>query len=74
MKEKIIEEFKEILELDGEELKAEDNFRDFDNWDSIAALSVIAFLDDEFNFSIKAEDFKEINTINQLVTLINRDA
>lgn len=72
MKEKLIEEFKDILELEDENLSAEDNFRDFDNWDSIAALSVMAYLDEEFNFSIKAEDFKKINTIDQLMKLMEK--
>ena len=74
MKDKLIEEFKDILELEDETIEAESNFRDYDDWDSIAALSVMAYLDSEFNFSIKAEDFKQINTINQLVDLMNKNA
>ena len=73
MKNKLIEEFKDILELEDETIEAESNFRDYDDWDSIAALSVMAYLDSEFNFSIKAEDFKQINTINQLVALMNKN-
>ena len=72
MKEKLIEEFKDILELEDETLTEEDNFRNFDNWDSVAALAVMAYLDEEFDFSIKAEDFKKINTINQLHDLMNK--
>lgn len=72
MKEKLIEEFKEILELEDETLTEEDDFRDFDNWDSIAALSVMAYLDEEFDFNIKAEDFKKINTISQLMDLMSK--
>jgi acyl carrier protein len=74
MKDKLIEEFKDILELEDETIEADSNFRDYDDWDSIAALSVMAYLDSEFNFSIKAEDFKQINTINQLVALMNKNA
>ena len=74
MKDKLIEEFKDILELEDKTIEAESNFRDYDDWDSIAALSVMAYLDSEFNFSIKAEDFKQINTINQLVALMNKNA
>ena len=74
MKDKLIEEFEDILELEGESIQADDNFREYDNWDSIAALSVMAYLDSEFNFSIKAEDFKKLNTINQLVDLMNKNA
>lgn len=74
MKDKLIEEFKDILELENETIKPEDNFREYDNWDSIAALSVMAYLDEEFNFSIKAEDFKKLNTIDQLVELMEKNA
>ena len=67
IEQKVKEQLKEILELEDQELKLSDNFRDFDYWDSMANLSVIAMLDDEFNVHINAEDFKNINTVGELV-------
>lgn len=66
MKETIIRELKDILELE-QELTLEDTFRDCDYWDSIANISVIAMLDEEFNVNINSEDFKKINTVGELI-------
>ena len=67
MEDKLLEEFKDILELEGSEIKSTDNFREFENWDSLANLSVIAMLDEVFDVHINADDFKEISTIEQLM-------
>lgn len=64
---KIIEELKDILEIEDQELSLEDNFKQFDTWDSIANISVIAMLDEEFDVLIPTEEFKKINTVQELV-------
>ena len=55
MKQIIIDELKEILEIQDQELTLEDNFRDYDNWDSIANISVIAMLDEQFDVNMNSE-------------------
>lgn len=67
MIDKIIEELKDILEIEDQELSLEDNFKQFDTWDSIANISVIAMLDEEFDVLIPTEEFKKINTVQELV-------
>lgn len=68
MEDKFIELFKEILEMEDATLNLDDNFRDYDNWDSLANLSVIAMLDEEFGVLIENKDFKNINTVGELIS------
>lgn len=72
MEDKIIEELKDILEIDDQKLSLEDNFKQFDNWDSIANISVIAMLDEEFGVLIPTEDFKKINTVQELIDEVKK--
>jgi len=70
MEDKFIALFKEILDMEDQELKLEDTFRDYDNWDSLANLSVIAMLDDGFGVHIENSEFKKLLTVNDLITAI----
>lgn len=57
--------FQEALEREGE-VKMSDEFRNYDEWSSIAYLSVIAFMDDEYNTQIEEADFKKLRTVQDL--------
>lgn len=72
MKDKFIELLKEILEMEDQEINLEDTFRDFDNWDSMANLSVIAMLDDSFGVHIASQDFKSLTTVGELVDEVQK--
>lgn len=47
-------------------IKMEDNFRDYDEWSSIAYLSIIAFMDEEYDTQIEEADFKHLKTVQDL--------
>lgn len=70
MKEQFLENFKETLEIEDRDLSLSDNFREYEEWDSLANLSVIAMLDDEYDVVIDAEEFKEIKTLEELWKVI----
>lgn len=53
----------EMMELDEGTLTLETEWKDVEEWDSIAAISYIALLDESFNRSISAK------TINGFVTV-----
>jgi len=72
MKEKFIELFKEVLENEDKEVNMDDQFRDYDEWDSLTYLSVIAMLDDEFDVIIETEDFKKIRTVGDLLAEVEK--
>ena len=71
MKEKFLELFKEVFEMEDEDLNFEDNFRDLDTWDSLTHLSLIAMLDDEYDVQIEEEELKKLNTVNDIFEKAN---
>ena len=72
MEEKFIELFKETLEIDDRELSLEDEFRHYDEWDSLSQLSLIAMLDDEYGVEIENEDFVMIKTLGDLIEEVKK--
>jgi acyl carrier protein len=60
----------DILEVDKVEM---DNvLTDFEEWDSLTSLSIIATIDADFNVNISAEQLLSASTIGDLVNLIER--
>jgi acyl carrier protein len=64
-KKEFIEKFAEAIERESE-IKMEDEFRNYDEWSSIAYLSVIAFMDDEYDTQIEEAEFKKLRTVEDL--------
>lgn len=63
--EKFIEKFAEAIERENE-IKMEDEFRNYEEWSSIAYLSVIAFMDEEYETQVEEADFKKLRTVQDL--------
>jgi acyl carrier protein len=63
--EMFIEKFAEAIEKE-DAIKMEDNFRDYDEWSSIAYLSVIAMMDEEYDTQIEEDEFKKLKTVQDL--------
>ena len=62
-----IEKFAEAVEIeDASALNANTEFRKLKEWDSLAYLSVIALLDEEFDVQIEMDDFRKLNTIQEI--------
>ena len=72
MEEKFIELFKETLEIEDRELALSDEFRHYDEWDSLSQLSLIAMLDDEYSVEIENEDFVMIKTLQDLINEVKK--
>lgn len=60
--EKFIELFAEALERE-DEIKMEDEFRNYEEWSSMAYLSVIAMMDEEYDVQMEEADFKKLRTV-----------
>ncbi|WP_020538024.1 acyl carrier protein [Lewinella cohaerens] len=71
MQDKFIEAFKEALELENE-VNLSDQFRDYDEWDSLARLSLIAMLDDEFELQIENAQFEKLETVEDLLNAVKK--
>lgn len=59
--------------LDTEEgmLTTETSLDDLDEWDSIAALSLIAILDEHFNKTITGAEIKALKTVGDILNYMN---
>ena len=65
--EELIEQLAEILDVEAAEIKLENKFTDYDNWDSLAALSIISLADTDYNKSLKRDNLLEFANIGEFV-------
>lgn len=66
-----IEKFAEQFDdTDISEITAETIFKDLEEWSSLIALSVIAMIDEEYEVSIKGEDIRKSESINDLYEIV----
>jgi acyl carrier protein len=72
METKFIELFKEVLELEDKNVNLTDEFRQYDEWDSLVYLSIIAMLDDEYDIVIETDEFKKILTVGDLMEEVKK--
>lgn len=70
MQQQLFDVLIEALEIEGRELSLEDNFRDYPEWDSLGQLSVIAALDETFGVVIEGSEFKNLQTVGDLLRKI----
>lgn len=66
-----IAKLEEIMELDENSLQEDTILNDIEEWDSIAAISYIALLDEEFNVSISADTIKSFKTVADAISYMN---
>jgi acyl carrier protein len=53
-------------ETDANEIHANTEFRELDEWSSLIGLSVIAMVDEEFDVALKGDDVKNSVTVEDL--------
>lgn len=68
--EKKIELLADILDVNAEELTPETRLVDMSEWDSIAALSFIAMMDEEFGKAFKGSEVKKIVTVQDAMDVM----
>lgn len=52
----------------------ETKFRELDEWSSLIALSIIAMVDEEYDITIKGDDIRNSNTIEDLFNAVKAKA
>ena len=68
---KFIENFAEIFDdVDASSLSEDTRFREMEDWDSIAGLSVIGMVDEEYDITLNADDMRSCQTIGDLYAKI----
>jgi len=70
MKEKFLASFKEALQIEDREIGLEDVFRNYEEWDSLSRLSLIAALDEEFDLQIEDKEFEQLVTVGDLMAVV----
>ncbi len=70
--EKFIKLLGEAIERE-DEIKMEDNFREYDEWNSLAYLSIIAFMDEEYGVQIEEEEFKQLKTVQDMYNAVTKE-
>ncbi len=66
METEFIEKLKEVLEIEDHDVNMSDEFRTYDEWSSLAYLSVIAMLDEDYEIQMEEADFKKLRTVADL--------
>ena len=69
MKNKFLKAFKEALEID-RQIELSQNFKDYEEWNSLSRLSLIVMLDEEFGVQIENQDFEKISTVQDLFEVV----
>ena len=72
MEQKFLDLVIDTLEIEDRDIQLSDNFRDFQEWDSLANLSLVAILDDEFGIVIDTERFKQMTTLQEIFDAIQK--
>ena len=76
---KTLEEFVTLFadlfdETDPRSFAPDTNYRELDEWSSLVALSVIAMVDEEYDVTIKGEDIRNSDTIEELFNAVKAKA
>ena len=58
----------EILEVN--DVKADDLLRDFENWDSLTILSIVATLDADYGVSLSSADLRRVASVGELAAIV----
>jgi len=68
-KQEFINKLKEELEVEIE-VTIDTSIKDLDEWDSLGAMILIAFVSDSFGVTLSADDIKNISTFKSLIERI----
>ena len=60
----------DIMDLEIEELNEDMILEDIEEWDSVAVLSFIALMDEEFGKAIKGADIRSLKSVKDLLNVM----
>ena len=65
-----IELLQDIMDLDAGTLKLEDTLADYEEWDSLTALTFISEMDERFGKKISGEEIKAFVTVADAISVM----
>ncbi len=63
-----IEKLKDVIQTE-KDINFNTELESIEEWDSIAQISLLAFLDSEFNKHLTVNDFEKIKTVNDIAKI-----
>lgn len=70
MKEKIIEIIAGVLKVDVAQVSLESGVGDIPNWDSLAQLTILQSVQDEFDVEFEPEEMMDIENVGDIVKTV----
>lgn len=70
MEQEFLQKFKAVLENPDMSIKMEDRFREYEDWSSLAFLSLIAMIDEEYDVIIEGKEFRELHTVGDILDAV----
>jgi acyl carrier protein len=70
----LIELFAEALEIEASAIRPEKAIAEYEEWNSLAWLTIMALLDERYNIHLSAEDFRGFVTVQDVVDKITSKA
>lgn len=65
-----IEKVAEQLEVDASTIAPPTNFRELEEWTSLAGLNVLMMIDEEYGVALPADEMRKTNTVQELYDLV----
>ncbi len=69
MSDLFLKRFTEVIERQ-DEVKLEDEFESYEEWDSLTLLALLSMIDDDYGVNISPEQFKKMKTVKDIYNFI----
>lgn len=67
-KEEFLVELEDVLQRE-EACNIDDNLEDYDEWDSLSKMAIMAYYNQKFGIKISLENLKEVKSVSDLIAL-----
>lgn len=67
-----LERIKEALEIEDRDIQMTDNFKEYDEWDSLNKLSLIVMIDEEYDVQVPDDKVNSCNSLQELYDEIQK--
>lgn len=64
---------KDAVEIEDREISLDDEFRSYEEWSSLAFLSLIAMIDDKYDVILDGNRFKALHTLRDVLEAIKAE-
>ncbi|MTH30373.1 acyl carrier protein [Myroides pelagicus] len=72
MMKEFLEKIKEALEIEDRDIQMTDNFKEYDEWDSLNKLSLIVMIDEEYDVQVPDDKVNSCSSLQELYDEIQK--